>query len=63
MTNQQNDLAPRGESGQHSCSPFDQSGCALDGLLKVQGFYVRTVKTDQTGQIHRSLRVGHTSFC
>ena len=54
---------PRGESGQHGYSPFHQSGCALDGLLRVQGFYVQTVKTEQTGQMHRSLRVAHRSFC
>ena len=27
-------MAPRGDSGQHGYSSFDQSGCALDGLLR-----------------------------
>ena len=45
---------------------FDQSGCALDGLLRVQGFYMRTLNKDQTEQMHWSLRVVHRSiywFC
>ena len=63
MTNPAKWLGYPGESGWHGYSPFHQSGCALDGLLRVQGFYVQTVKTGQTGQMHRLLRVVHRSFC
>ena len=34
----------------------------MTGRTRVEGFYVQKVKTDQTGQMHRSLCVVHRSF-
>ena len=51
----QNDCAPSEDSAQPG--PFalsDQSlHCALNGYLRTQAVFMRTVKTDQTGQMPR----------
>ena len=50
----QNDWAPREKPDQYGSPPgLINLRCALIGLHRPRGFYVRTVKIDQTGQKHR----------